>query len=136
MKKTIGLGTALGLVLAALVVGAGAGWALQMYRQLHLLESVALAHELEATGLCAGSLTLSRAGDAERLARLLEQRLDSAVAQASALADRGVPLLGPSPNLHESVRRAARYYGSVGAVDQQQEAEALLAKLQTKDWRP
>ncbi len=129
MKKTIGWTPALVLALCALVVGAGAMWVLEKGLQDHDVLELSLAKELETTGLCANGLALNGANDRDRLARLLEQRLDSAVRQASILTDQGVRLRMAAPNLRESVQRAAAYYSSVGNPDRQRCAEALLAAL-------
>lgn len=133
MKKTIGIIPACALTGAALLVGAGGMWALQLRAQLHGLPALSLAHELETTGLCANGLTLHAIGDRDRLARLLEQRLDSAMGQASALTEQGIRLNGAAPNLRDGVRRAAAYYSASGNAKGQRQAEALLAALTATD---
>ncbi len=131
MKKTIGLIPALTLALAAFIVGVGVTWLAEKRSRLDDVLSVTLAHELETAGLCANGLTLNRAGDHDRLVRLLEYRLDSAVSEASKLTDQGIRLGITAPNLRESVGRAAAYYSSAGEPDRQKRAENLLAKLKT-----
>jgi hypothetical protein len=129
MKRRIGLGTALALSTASFLIGAAGTFVLQTQSKLRVLQSVALAHELEATSLCANGLSLHQLTDHERMARLLEQRLDSAVREASALTDQGVRLLGPGPNLQDGVRRAAGYYARAGNREGERKAEDLLARL-------
>ena len=104
-------------------------WALPLRAQLHGLPALSLAHELETTGLCANGLALHAMGDGDRLARLLEQRLDSAMSQASMLTEQGIRLHSAAPNLRDGVWRAAAYYSSSGNADGQRRAEALLAAL-------
>jgi hypothetical protein len=46
------------------------------------------------------------------------------------LVDEGARLDSASPNLKESVRRAADYYAATNNSEKKQSAEALLARLQ------
>jgi hypothetical protein len=131
MKKAIGLAPA-GLVAAvAFAVGAGSMWTVDRRAAADDILALALAHELEVAGLCANSLSLNSTNDHGRLTQLLEQRLDSAVADAARLTTQGARLGIAAPNLRESVRRAASHYAEAGRVEQQERAEALLAALKT-----
>lgn len=125
MSKKIGLWAVAAIAVAAFLAGAAlSGWL--GYRGLL---GLALAHQLETTGLCANALESATTGPQDRLERLLENRLDHAVEESSRLVDQGARLAGPSPNLKDSVRRAAAYYTSAGATDKAQAAEALSARL-------
>ncbi len=130
MNKSIGRVPAAIAIVVAFLLGGGISLAVAYRVGTHGMVGLALAHELETTGLCANSLKLNAANDRERLARLLEQRLDSAVGQAASLTDQGAQLLGPSPNLRDSVRRAANYYAAVGDLARQRRTETLLATLE------
>lgn len=129
MKKTIGRVPAAIAIVVAFLLGGGLTLAVAYRAGAQGLRGLTLAHELETAGVCANSLKLIGAGDSERLARVLEQRLDSAVVRAERLADQGARLYGPSPNLRDSVRRAGDYYAAVGNTAGEQRAEALLATL-------
>ena len=125
MNKKIGLWGVAGIALVAFLSGAAlSGW--MGYRALM---SVALAHELETTGLCANGLKLASTARSNTLGTMLENRLDNAVAESSRLVDQGARLTGPSPNLKDSVRRAAAYYTSAGDTEKAKAAEALSARL-------
>jgi hypothetical protein len=129
MKKTIRLVPA-GLAMAvAFALGAGSMWMVNHGAATDDVLRLALAHELEVTGLCANSLKLNGTNDRDRLTQLLEQRLDSAVADAANLTDQGARLGVGAPNLRESIRRAAGHYAETGKVEKQRRAETLLAAL-------
>ena len=127
---TIKFRNAITITLAALLLGAGCAWLAERTIADRQLRSLSLAHELEVTGLCANSLKLQGTLRGATLVVLLEQRLDSAVGHASNLVDGGARLYPASPNLNDSVRRAADYYAAKNDADRQQSAEALLARLQ------
>jgi len=114
---------------ATLLVGAVVGWGVATLQAHRDIRSLALAHELEATGLCVGGLNLERAQRSERLVLLLEQRLDSAVTQAALLSDEGARLGPGMPNLRDAVRRAASYYSTKGEDGKRQRVEELIARL-------
>jgi hypothetical protein len=120
---------ALVLMLGASLLGAAGMWVGHTWLQVHDMQTLALVHELEVSGLCANGLTLNLAEDRDRLSRLLAQRLDSALEQASRLTDEGVRMHIAGPNLKDSVRRAAAYYAATGDTDRQKNAETLLATL-------
>lgn len=132
MKQTIGRAPAAIAVGVAFLLGVLIAWGAAYRLGKQELVGMALAHELGTIGLCANSLKLNAAKERDRLARVLEHRLDAAVSQASSLTDQGARLLGPLPHLRDSVRRAADYYATVGDTARQQRAEALLAVLEKK----
>lgn len=114
---------------SALLIGIAVGWYVGRVNANQELRSIALAHELEITGLCANSLTLQQRQDSGRLVTLLERRLDNAVGYSMRLVDEGARLYPASPNLRESARRAAEHYAAVNNMTKRQAAEALLARL-------
>jgi hypothetical protein len=129
MKRTIGVIPATAAVLLALALGAGSTWLFEKRIEVHMLRSMALVHELETAGLCASGLKLDAANKREVLTTVLEHRLDSALAHASALVDRGVGLDFAAPNLRDSLLRAADHYSATSQVEKQRRAETLFAEL-------
>ncbi len=129
MKKAIKPVHAAVAVGVAFAFGVSSMWVLSQRSEPQGILGLALAHELETTGLCANSLRLNNASDRERLTRLLEDRLDDAVARATELTDQGAELSGAAPNLRDSIRRAADHYADTGKADEQRRAETLLARL-------
>ena len=127
---TIKLRNTIAITLAALLLGAGCAWFAERTIADRELRSLSLAHELEVTGLCANSLKLQGTRRGDTLVALLEQRLDSAVRDAANLVNQGARLYPGSPNLKDSVRRAADYYAARNDAERQQYAETLLARLQ------
>ena len=121
---------AIAITLAALLLGAGSAWFAERTLAERELRSLSLAHELEVAGLCANSLKLQGSERGDTLVVLLEQRLDSAVGHAANLVDEGARLYPGSPNLKDSVRRAADYYSAKNDAERQQSAELLLTRLQ------
>lgn len=91
------------------------------------LLGLALADELEVTGLC--TIALNQRSDPQRLAQALERRLDAAMDSATLLLGEGAQLGPATPNLRDSARRAADHYAAAGNAVKRQQAEALLAKL-------
>ena len=127
---TIKFRNAIAITSVALLLGAGCAWFAERTIADRELRSLSLAHELEVTGLCANSLKLQGTQRDDTLVVLLEQRLDSAVGHAQNLVDDGARLSAGSPNLKDSVRRAANYYATKNDVAKQQSAETLLARLE------
>lgn len=125
MKRTVPLWAAAALALVSLVVGfVGAGmlaWS--------LTKDLVLARELEVVGLCSGGLRLSAEDSNDRLRRLLEGRMDTAVRESSRLVEEGARLLGPSPNLVESARRAAAHYEAAGNTSMRDAADRVALAL-------
>ena len=115
--------------LVALLLGASCAWFAERAVADRELRSLSLAHELEVTGLCANSLKLQGSQRGDTLVVLLEERLDSAVGHAANLVDEGARLYPGTPNLNDSVRRAADYYSSKNDAERKQSAETLLAQL-------
>lgn len=128
---TIKIRGVIAITLAALLIGVACAWIAGRTIANRELRSLSLAHELEITGLCANSLQLQGSQRGDRLVKLLEQRLDSAVGHAANLVDDGARLYPGSPNLKDSVRRAADYYEAKNYAERQHSAKTLLARLQT-----
>lgn len=118
------------IAMAALLVGAGCTWFAARRIAEQELRSVILGHELEVTSLCANGLKLQDTQRGDTLAMLFERRLDSAVDHAADLVDEGARLNPGSPNLVDSIRRAADYYAAKSYTERKQAAETLLATLQ------
>jgi len=129
MQKTSGIIPAVAIALAAFAVGAGGALVLERRMVTRDVLSMTLAHELEATGMCANALRLNAANDPARLTTLLEWRLDAGIGRVERLVDQGARLESCMPNLRESVRRAAEYYSASGDADRQRRAATLLAAL-------
>ena len=72
--------------------------------------SVALAHQLEVTGLCANALRTMAADHQDSTTRMLKSQLGSSLRRAQALLSEGVVLPGHYPNLREAAHRANEYY--------------------------
>ena len=113
-----------------LLVGAGAGWGLATLQAHRDIRSLALAHALAETNLCAGGLKLERAQKSDRVVLLLEQQLESSITYASLLMDEGALLYPGTPNLREGARRAVEYYESQGEDGKRERAQALVARLE------
>lgn len=129
---TIKLRHAVAIASAALFIGSGCAWFATRTIADHELRSLALAHELEVSGLCANGLKLQGTHRDDTLVVLLEQRLDSGVADATRLVDEGARLYREMPNLTDSVRRAADYYASKNYTERKASAETLLARLKNE----
>jgi len=112
-----------------LVAGIGAGRVSMRKQADREIESASLAHQLEVTGFCANALALVDSTEEAELSVLLEDRLKSAVVQASSLADGGARLGIPAPNLWESARRAAAYYERRHETERQRMADRLVQVL-------
>ena len=121
--------SAIGIALAALLIGAGCTGLVGRANADRELRSLSLNYELEAAGLCAGGLKLYGAQRGDTLVTLLEMRLESAVGSAASLVDDGARLLSDSASLRDTARRAAEYYSSKNDAAKQQSAEALHARL-------
>lgn len=108
MTKPINRAFAMTVRVIALLVGVAGGWCFDRFESNREFRSLALAHELEVTGLCANGLKLEASERSDSVVMLLEQRLDAAVINANQLIDEGawIHLIGVE-NLEDSVRRAA-----------------------------
>jgi hypothetical protein len=126
---TIKVRNIIAITVTAFLLGAGCAWFAERAIADRELRSLSLAHELEVTGLCANSLKLQGNQRGDTLVVLLEQRLDSAVGHAANLVDGGARLYSVSPNLKDSVRRAADYYAAKNDAERRRSAETLLARL-------
>ncbi len=117
------------IAVVAFVAGASVAWAVVRDIADREIRSVALAHELETTGLCVNVLTLAESAESAKLSTLLQDRLDAALAHSSRLVDEGARLGVAGPNLRESTRRAAAYYERQNDHARKHDAERLLHKL-------
>ena len=133
IKKTIRIVPAILIALATLVIGAASAWLIERDRHAQETASVVLANEIEMAGLCVNSLKLTATGDSGRLARALEQRLDSAVVRASDLVREGARFDFPTPNFEEAMKRAAAYYAADGNEEQRRRAEIVRAALKASN---
>lgn len=130
MTKPTSRTTAMTVSVIALLVGLAGGWTFGRVEAHREFLSLALAHELEVTGLCANGLKLELIAQSDRAVMLLERRLADAVANANQLIDEGARF-DPTgvPNLEDSVRRAADYYGARNDAARKQTVDALSARL-------
>ena len=118
MRKTLS-GLFLGIIVGAIAGGALWGAHVRSHFE-HVarasadqeLRSLSLAHQLEITSLCAGTLRLAAAGEPERVTGALEGQLASSLRRAQTLLSEGATLHGASANLRESVHRASEHYRS------------------------
>ena len=93
-------------------------------------KQVRLAHELETMALTTNAAALIRAGRPEKALLLLEQRLTSAVSQASDLTNESVTLPGGTPNLRAAASRAAKYATENGLTNVATRAQGIAKKLE------
>ncbi len=89
-----------------------------------------LGHELEVMALTANAATLIRSGKTEKAVRLLEQRLTSAVSEASELTNGGVILPADTPNLRAAPGRAAKYASENNLPKVAAQAKEIAKKLE------
>jgi len=129
MTKTVSLRVVILLTAIASLVGGGIGAWLGLKSGERWMEEVSLTRELEMSGLCANGLKLNALQDRERLTKLLEMRLESALQHTTHLLDEGVTLGSGMPNLEDALRRVADYYTSNGDLGKAQSAQALQARL-------
>ena len=102
-----------GFLAVAIVVyiaaGVATGWALGSRRAEGHLPAIALAHQLEKVGLCAGALTSLEAEKSDKARLVLEQWMASSLSEADRLLSAGASIEQAIPNLREGVRRAFVY---------------------------
>lgn len=133
MTRPINRATAMTVSVVALLVGLAGGWYFGRAEANREVLSLALAHELEVSGLCANGLRLELIEQSDSVVMLLERRLAEAVANANQLIDEGARFdPTEAPNLADSVRRAADYYGARNDAPRKQIADALSARLGTR----
>ena len=118
--------------LGALVVGVICGCLIMRAVADQELRGLALAQELEVSGLCANGLKLHSTQRGDSLVALLEERLDSSVSHVAELVDEGARLYPGTQSLIDSLRRAGDYYASKQNAEKKQSTEALLARLRSQ----
>src|SRR5262245_29297561 len=100
--------TTVAISMATLLIGAGGGWWFGRRTSDQEILGVALAHELELTGLCANALKLTSMQRTDKVTKLLGGRLDDALRAIHPYVDGGGGLHDFAvPNLRDSLRRAA-----------------------------
>ena len=120
-----------------LVFGAGSfvGWRAKSGREAERRRTVALVRDLEIAGLCANGLREIETGRQGTAARMLEWRMNAAMADAHGLLSASPGTSRPMPTLVEGLRRAqnhARGREMAGVMNECQRALEVLAATRAR----
>lgn len=117
------------------VAGSFVGWRVKSGRELEMRRTVALVRDLEIAGLCANGLREIESERHGTAARMLEWRMNAAMADASGLLGSGAGMARPLPGVVEGLRRAqghARGREMAGVMAECQRALEVLAAARAK----